>query len=412
VTLAELTEKRAAVVKTARDVRDAAKRDGRDLESLTTEELGKIDEALTEVRRLDEMKDAAKADQARRDELSKLFDGAGGDDTTPSASGAPVGKTLGDRFVASDQYKQAKERGFAQGEIAEAEFKALHTEFKTVLTEGAGSGANLLQPDVRPGVLPLLFWPTTIAALIPQAETDSITVRYLSETTFTNAAATVAEGALKPESALVFTQTDEPVRKIAHYLPATEEMLADVPAIRDYINQRLILGVQLTEETQLLTGSGTPPDLTGILNRAGLQTAQARGTDTNVDAIYKQITNIRVNSFVEPDGLVIHPTNWQTVRLSKDAQGQYYAGGPFMPGFAPTLWGLRVIVTPRITANTALVGAFGQAAQIFRRGGLELASSNSHNDYFVRNQVAIRAEQREALAVYRPGAFGTVTGLN
>jgi HK97 family phage major capsid protein len=189
-------------------------------------------------------------------------------------------------------------------------------------------------------------------------------------------------------------------------------MLADVPAIRDYINQRLILGVQLTEETQLLTGSGTPPDLTGILNRAGLQTAQPRGTDSNVDAIYKQITNIRVNSFVEPDGLVIHPTNWQTIRLSKDAQGQYYAGGPFMPGFAPTLWGLRVIVTPRITVNTALVGAFGQAAQIFRRGGLELASSNSHNDYFVRNQVAIRAEQREALAVYRPGAFGTVTGLN
>jgi HK97 family phage major capsid protein len=346
---------------------------------------------------------------------------AGGSLGAPAGVG--TGKTLGEMWVDSDAYKSQKQIGFKGAdsetwstspvEVPNLPKAIAEMSAKTVLTEQAGSGANLLQPDVQPGILPLLFRRLTIADLIPQGETSAITVRYLSESSFTNAAATVAEAGTKPESALVFTQTDEPVRKIAHILPVTEEMLDDVPAIRDYINGRLVLGVQLTDEVQLLSGSGTPPDLTGILNRAGLQTAQARGTDNNPDAIYKQVINIATNAFITADSVVINPLNWQTIRLSKDSQGQYYGGGPFAQGpFGPELWGLRVVVTPAITANTALVGAFGQAAQIFRRGGMTLAASNSHNDFFYRNQVALRAEERLALAVYRPAGFGTVTGLN
>ena len=55
--------------------------------------------------------------------------------------------------------------------------------------------------------------------------------------------------------------------------------------------------------------------------------------------------------------------------------------------------------------------AFGQAAQVFRKGGIRVEASNSHSDFFIKNLVAIRAEERLALAVYRPGAFGEVTGL-
>jgi HK97 family phage major capsid protein len=64
-----------------------------------------------------------------------------------------------------------------------------------------------------------------------------------------------------------------------------------------------------------------------------------------------------------------------------------------------------------MTAGTALVGAFKTAAQIFRKGGVRVEASNSHADFFVKNLVAIRAEERLALAVYRPAAFGEVTGL-
>jgi HK97 family phage major capsid protein len=82
-----------------------------------------------------------------------------------------------------------------------------------------------------------------------------------------------------------------------------------------------------------------------------------------------------------------------------------------MDATTPQLWGKRVAVTPAMAATTALVGAFQQGGQIFRKGGLTVEASNSHADFFQRNLTAIRAEERLELAVYRPGAFGTVTNL-
>lgn len=75
----------------------------------------------------------------------------------------------------------------------------------------------------------------------------------------------------------------------------------------------------------------------------------------------------------------------------------------------PTLWGLLVAATPAIAAKLVLVCAFATQAQFFRKGGVRVEASNSHQDFFIKNLVAIRAEERGALAVYRPGAFGKVT---
>jgi HK97 family phage major capsid protein len=75
------------------------------------------------------------------------------------------------------------------------------------------------------------------------------------------------------------------------------------------------------------------------------------------------------------------------------------------------LWGLPVDVTPSIAAGVGLTGAFASQAQVFSSGGLRVEASNSHQDFFIKNLVAIRAEERLALCVYRPGAFGTATGL-
>ena len=118
------------------------------------------------------------------------------------------------------------------------------------------------------------------------------------------------------------------------------------------------------------------------------------------------------DSGLMPDGHVMNPINWQTIQLMKDSSGAYMGGGPFMSPPVPRLWGLPVVVTPTIAAGLGLVGAFRSAAQVFRKGGIRVEASNSHDDYFIRNLVAIRAEERLALAVYRPGAFGTVTGLD
>jgi HK97 family phage major capsid protein len=130
---------------------------------------------------------------------------------------------------------------------------------------------------------------------------------------------------------------------------------------------------------------------------------------------------MRGSAFVEPDWIVIvNPTDWEAIRLAKDTANQYYGGGPFQGPYSGTgrnfdasnqistatdsLWNKLVYVTGALGAGTAIVGS-SSSAQVFRRGGISVEATNSHNDYFQRNLVAIRAEERLALAVYRPNGF-------
>jgi HK97 family phage major capsid protein len=280
------------------------------------------------------------------------------------------------------------------------------------LTEDAASGGDLIIPDTRPGVIPLLFKRLVVADLIAPGTTDGNLIQFMKETTFTNAADAVLEGGLKPESTLIFDAATSAVRKIAHWIPVTEEMLEDFKQTASIIDARLKLGLDLKEEDELLNGSGVAPHLLGLMTLPGLTAAQARGADSNMDAIFKQMTTIATTVFVLVDGVVINPANWQAIQLLKNAAGNYMGSGPWAAAQTPILWGVPAAVTPSIVANTALVGAFRSCAQIFRKGGDRVESSNSHASFFVNNLVAIRAERRLALAAYREAAFGKVTGLN
>jgi HK97 family phage major capsid protein len=72
---------------------------------------------------------------------------------------------------------------------------------------------------------------------------------------------------------------------------------------------------------------------------------------------------------------------------------------------------MTVRQTTGITEGTGLVGAFRPYAEVLRREGITITLSTEHSTYFVENKVAILAEERLALAVYRPSAFATVTGI-
>jgi HK97 family phage major capsid protein len=267
------------------------------------------------------------------------------------------------------------------------------------------------QSDRRP-LLPFAVDETTVGDLMLQGTTDSNVISYYEETTFTNAAQATAEGDAKQESALDFTERTETVRKIATWIPATSEFLEDNAGMRSYIEQRLRFMVQREEEDQLLNGNGTAPNISGILDRA-IQTIGSSGTDptSDADALYRGITEVRVDGLAEPTAFVIHPLSWSNIRLMKDDNHAYQGPGPFVADAGERIWGLPVRVTPMIAEGTALVGAFRPHSQIFRKGGIRVVASTEHSTYFTENKVAILAEERLALAVYRTLAFCTITGL-
>jgi HK97 family phage major capsid protein len=339
----------------------------------------------------------------------------------PNAGGPRAALSLGAQFIAAAEYDFFRKQGHrtsAQWRSPSLELDAHWNAagghpLAATLTSDPASGGALVVPQYLPGILQLPTRPSVLADLFAQGTTDSNLVSYMREKTFVNAAATVLEGAAKPESTLTFEAAQDAVRKIAHWLPTTEEMLEDAPQIRSYIDQRLRQGIMAEEEDQLLNGTGVAPDLLGLLLRPGLGADVPVGVApaTGMDALLQQQLALYATSYLPADGYVIHPANWAKIIMTKTSTGEYMTAGPFSAVQSPTLWGLPVAVTPAIAAGTALVGAFKTGAQIFRKGGIRVEASNSHQDFFVKNLVAIRAEERLALAVYRPQAFGKVTGL-
>ncbi len=210
---------------------------------------------------------------------------------------------------------------------------------------------------------------------------------------------------LKPKSDLEFQSQQAPVRTIAHWEAAHRNVLDDVPALQGVINNELLYGLQLEEDRQILSGSGLNEELTGILNTSDIQTYTMGGSEQKADALRRAATKVML-AYYEPTGYVIHPYDWEDVELQKGTgDGQYMLVTNVAVGAAAQVWRQPVVETPAITEGTFLTGSFGLGAQIYDRQQANVRIAEQHSDFFVRNAVAILAEERLALAVKRPESF-------
>jgi HK97 family phage major capsid protein len=395
---------------------DAARREAKeffdahpDSGSMSTDDISKAKELKAKMADLHDKAASIQEVEAARQQANRKPQSEGrivGLDSNRTEQGAKA-FNIGDALRSNEEYMR-----IANGKKQVSSIKG----FKLDLFEAPSLKAALVLSDAAmpatrlPGIVPSAQEEATVADLMLQGTTDNNTLTYLEETTFTNAAATVAENAAKPESDLVFTERTDNVRKIATWISATDELLADVPAFESYVRERLGFMVRRTEETQLISGDGTAPNISGILDRSGLQT-QTSGLTHEADAIYAAITKVRANAFAEPTAVVINPLSWANIRTEKDDNNQYLGPGPFAADAVERIWGLPVRVTSAISEGQAIVGAFRPYAQIFRREGLSVGVFTEHSDWKVYNRLLILAEERLALAVYRPAAFCQVTGL-
>jgi HK97 family phage major capsid protein len=230
----------------------------------------------------------------------------------------------------------------------------------------------------------------------------------MEETTFTNSAAEASEGGTYAESTLALTEQTSNVRKIATFLPVTDEQLDDVEQVQGYVDNRLAFMLRQRLDLQLLVGDGVAPNLEGINNVTGILT-QAKGGDPTFDAVYKAGRQIRVTGRAMPNIVIAHPNDWEDIRLTRTADGIYILGNPADAG-PERLFGWRVAQSDAQTENTILVGDT-MFTELATRRGVEIQVSNSHSTFFIEGKQAIRADMRVAFIVYRAEAWCTVTGV-
>ncbi len=382
---------------------------------------------------------------------------------------APQARSLGEAVVTHDAYKQAMvAKGGRFSFMAEVGTKvqgatSLMGEGTSGTTTPAGLSGYFLSgtagpailPNFLPGIVEQRFFPLSIVDLFAGGTTDSPVISYLKENSWTNNAAATNEAATMPLSTDTIGRVQEQVGKVTNMHKLTDEMIADAAQYTSFLNNRLLLGVHRQEEVQVLAGGGYP-GVNGLLARSSSFTnaspSASGGTDTSVafptagtpgageqgatiaslaygrsiklatgtgapdagtiaDGLFAAITDIRFNSFTEPDAFVVNPYDWQNIRLGKDKQGQYLGGSFFGADYGnpqnagESLWGKKAVVTPAIPQGYILTGSFRENGQVFRRQGLTVEMSNSNGTDFEQGLISVRATSRLALAVYRPGAF-------
>lgn len=355
-----------------------------------------------------------------------------GGESAPEAKSADdvetLTKTIGQHIVGSAMFKDARGSSAKGGKFSftsDIGMKVAATvDEGTTLANGQLTGAAgvLALPNYLPGIVDLRFAALGVGELFAQGSTSSPIVSYVKEATETIGAAARAEKATTGQADATFVRVNEQVGSVSAYFKITDEMMQDVDQSESFLSNRLIAQVGREEENEVLNGAGYPA-LAGILGRAGMQASYSAGTTGTLaaplklaEAIFHQRTLIRTTAFVEPDAVVINPLDWEKVQLGKDANGVYYAGGPFSGAYGQggyanvaALWGLKVVQSVRQPAGTALVGGYQECGQLFRRKGITVEMTNSNEDDFKNHLIMVRAESRSALAIYRAGGFGQVT---
>jgi HK97 family phage major capsid protein len=311
-------------------------------------------------------------------------------------------KSLGCQFVESDQFKSLKGAAGQRGK-ANLEVKATIT---SLTTDAAGSAGDLVQTTRLPGIIATPDRKLTIRDLLMQGRMDGNALEYVRETGFTNNAGMVAEGTKKPQSDIKFDLVSTTAKVIAHYMKASRQILDDASQLQSYIDGRLRYGLAFKEEQQILNGDGTGQNLLGIIPQA---TAYVRPTgitpssETIIDTLRYAMLQAVLAEY-PASGHVLNPIDWASIETLKDSTGQYIIGNP-QGAASPTLWRLPVVETQAITAGKFLTGGFSMGAQIFDRWLSRVEVATENEDDFINNLVTILAEERLALAVYRPEAF-------
>lgn len=302
-----------------------------------------------------------------------------------------VVKSLGIQFVESKGYADLMEGKVTKATLA-------------TITTPAGS----VQKDYK-DIKGAPELPVTVATAFAHVPTTSNMISFLQEQAFTNSAAETAEGASKPESNITFKEVDAPVKTIAHFIRITKQLAEDAPALAAYINSRMGYGLERRIEKQLIGGDGAGANLAGIFKTGnftahGFNTTNMPKGSTELDLIRRCASSMSQNGY-RANVVFLNPMDFDTLRGMKDNSGQYLMGSPLQSGEDIRPWGLRVVVSPEITAGKFMVADTTMGATIYDRTAPVIEMFEQDSDNVTKNLYTIRAECRLAFSIESVNCF-------
>ncbi|WP_194720815.1 phage major capsid protein [Noviherbaspirillum malthae] len=395
-TLGELTDVAKAAKETVEQVRKShTELDGRVAKLQEEISAGKAD-AVTKAAFQDAVAKVEKAENALdklNQEVTELAQKAA------NILGKPqTAKTLGQLAAESEVAKTYKGGSVELCTMAGPLFA------KANVTSDAASAGVLVDPYRVPGILMSPDTPLTVRDLFTAVSISSNAVEWVQEKLFTNnAGPQAAEAAAKNESGITFEKKTSAIETIAHWIPASRQILADAPQLRGVIDGKLRTGLKLKEDLGLLFGDGTNGNLLGLVPQATAYSAVGIPAGaTKIDHLRWAILQVTKAKYPATFA-VLSLDDWALIQMMKTDDGAYIFGSP-TDGAAPRIWGKRVVESYGLDSGDFVVGS-SLAATIYDREEVSVRVAEQHGDFFIKNMVAILCEERLGFTVERPAAI-------
>lgn len=272
-----------------------------------------------------------------------------------------------------------------------------------IVSAGGGASSDASEYPTQPGRIGGLWGvgyraPSLLQAL-PTMVVEQGSIDYIELNAYSNAADEVPEGALKPEANVPTIKRTANIGTVAHWVRASEQVLADEPLLMQQLGLLLGRGVAQRAEDLIVTGSNANGDIVQGLEELG--TAFVPTATHAADRLGEAAAHLEATGFAA-SLIALHPADWHAIRSERSTQG--YVMGTASAPVAPNLWGLPVVTSsavPRFggfvldAAHVLLLARQSTTIEVFR-------------DLPTQNLLTLRAEARLGIAVLSRAAVQVV----
>jgi len=310
---------------------------------------------------------------------------------------------IGRRFIESEQYRSARDRGLiATGQFdLEAVSVSTDAEARAALKLRTYSDGSLFDIDGEPkvGELPAA---AHLPAAVETIPVEAIQVELAAETSENTLGTAVNDGTPFTEVVVHFGSSPA-LTKLPRFGTSVPLGQLDEPGtVASIIDRRLELGIGLGLENEIVNGNAF---WSGALALAG--ETVAKGANYRADALCGGIAAVQAAGwYVRPLQVVVHPTTRSAIYTERDSSARPISVSEMLDDQIDT-W----IISKEMPVGEALVGDFFNGVGLFTKGGLELAVSKSHRDFLSRGMVELTLGFRCYAWVRQPTALCLVTGL-
>ena len=225
-------------------------------------------------------------------------------------------------------------------------------------------------PQRLPGIGKAPDEPPMLLDIVRQGATSANQITWVERTARTEGAVAKAEAAVYGESLYTYEQKKATVEKIPHFTKVTEEMMWDADYLVSEIKNEHMDQLRRKVDYYLLNGTGTSPQILGVLQNANAYTNTDLNTKVvaanNADAVRAAINQIRVLKY-QPNYICMYPSDIALAELSKSNTAEYV--NLMLNG---RLHGLPVIENLNIGSGKLLVGDFSKVT-LFYNGGITVS---------------------------------------